>query len=129
MRNRRSLRERAADVDARYLPVPLPPLRPTALQHLPPEMAQWTPPITRMAKSLRDRGVIREVGVVSGFDDQQGSGSSTIKLSFPGLSEGVSSGGGTLSVPLDMEAARYLPPRTRVRLTLEILGAQEDEDG
>jgi len=128
MRDRRSLKDRADAVNA-VIPHPLPPLVPTAYKNLPPEMAQWTPPVTRMARGLREYGVIREVGMVSGFEDTQGSGSSTIKLTFPGLSEGVSSGGGTLSIPLDLEAARYLPPRTRVRLTLEIIGEGEGDDG
>lgn len=126
MRNR-SLKERASSLVVR--PNPLPELRPNGWQNLPPEMAGWRPPLTRMAKTLRDYGVIRENGVVSGFDDSQGSGSTTIKLSFPGMNEGVSSGGGTLSIPLDLEAARYLPPRTRVRLTLEVLSGSEDDDG
>lgn len=126
MKDRRSLRERAVIVTR---PAPLPELRPTGLQHLPPEMERWTPPLTRMARTLRDYGVIREIGVVSGFEDAQGSGSSTIKLTFPGMNEGVSSGGGTLSIPLDLEAARYLPPRTRVRLTLEILSGSEEDGG
>lgn len=124
---RRSLIDRATG--SRHLPAPLPPMRATGLQHLPPEMAKWTPPLTKMARALRNTGVIREEGVISGFEDGAGQGQTTIKLTFPGLAEGVASGGGTLSIPFDLEAARYLPPRTRVRLTLEIIGVTEDEDG
>lgn len=105
----------------------LAPLRATGVANLPPSVGRWEPPMTDIARSLRDHGGFVVTGVVAGFDDAEGSGTTSIKLSLPKLSEGVGGGGGSITVPIDLEAARYLPPRTRVRLTLEIVPYGTDD--
>lgn len=106
-------------------PGPLPVRAVAALAVLPKARVAPSP----VAKMLRERGIMVFRGTVKGFDDATGAGTTAITLSAPVLTQAAATTGGTpLTITLDQDAARYLPPRTRVEVAIRIIPEDEEDD-
>jgi len=114
-----------------------PPATPTALVARPqalPEQTLRVLPARRainspIAKSLRERGFFVARGEVLGWVEQRGQSSIPLQLSVPDLERATATtGGNAVTINLDEDAARYLPPRTRIEIAVRILGEDEPDE-
>lgn len=97
-------------------------------RRLTPGIAPSRAPHSPLAETLRDTGLLLFRATVTGWSETPGTATVPVVLTSPELAAAAQqSGGATLTITLDAESARYLPPRTRLRCAFQIL-TDEDED-
>lgn len=90
-----------------------------------PAIAAARPMRSPIAEMLRDRGVLVFTGTVTGWTETPGTGTVPITINSPELAAAAAqAGGNSVTLTLDSSAARYLPPRARLRIAVQVL----DED-
>lgn len=81
-----------------------------------------------VSKAFRERGFFVAKGTVMGWVEQPGQSSIPLQISVPDLERATATtGGSAITINLDEDAARYLPPRTRLELAIRIIGEDEQD--
>lgn len=89
---------------------------------LAPTLAPYRPMDSPFAAAVRDTGAFSFLGRIGSWTEQEGQTSTSIGIQSAMLAATTgSSGGQAITLTVDTELARYLPPRTRVRVTIEVL--------
>lgn len=93
-----------------------------------PALPAARPMTSAVATALRDRGVLTFTGTVTGWTCQPGQSYAALTIDAPVVSQPMQTTGmAAVTLNLDREAARYLPPNARVRFAIQVIGEDEDD--
>lgn len=91
-------------------------------------------PATRPIKSaiataLRTEGVFICTGTVTGWNETPGQATVPIQITSPELAAATQQiGAANITITLDGDAARWLAPRTRVRIAVQVIDERDAEE-
>lgn len=82
---------------------------------------------SEIATALRDGGVFICTGTVTGWNETPGQAAVPVQITSPDLAAATQQvGAANITLSLDAEASRYLHPRARVRIAVQVLTDEND---